>query len=249
MQLEELANASLEVAATRSRLKKRAALSACLERAGPRQAALVVSYLAGVLPQGRIGLGPATLRSLPGGTAASASLSLDETDRAFSEIAAISGQGAQAARRERLTALLTRATEAERDFLTRLILGELRQGALEGLLIDAIAEAADLPAPAVRRAVMLAGEPASVAAAALAEGAAGLERFRLEPLRPIQPMLATPTEDMASALATLERAGLEYKLDGARVQIHRVGRDVRIFTRQLHDAVSYTHLTLPTKIV
>ena len=238
MQLQHLTHASREVAATRSRLRKRAALSACLDRAGPAEAALVVSYLSGVLPQGRIGLGPSILRDLPGGTAAEATLSLADTDRIFDEIAGISGQGSQAARREHLADLFGRATETERDFLMRLILGELRQGALEGLLIEAIADAARLPAPAVRRAVMLAGEPASVAAAALAEGAAGLDRFRLEPLRPVQPMLASPTEDMTTAMASLEQAGLEYKLDGARVQIHRVGRDVRIFTRQLHDVTA-----------
>jgi DNA ligase-1 len=238
MQLQHLAHASREVAATRSRLRKRAALSACLDRAGPAEAALVVSYLSGVLPQGRIGLGPSILRDLPGGTAAEATLSLADTDRIFDEIAGISGQGSQAARREHLADLFGRATETERDFLMRLILGELRQGALEGLLIEAIADAARLRAPAVRRAVMLAGEPASVAVAALAEGAAELDRFRLEPLRPVQPMLASPTEDMTTAMASLEQAGLEYKLDGARVQIHRVGRDVRIFTRQLHDVTA-----------
>jgi DNA ligase-1 len=238
MQLQDLANASREVAATRSRLKKRAALSACLDKAGSAEAALVVSYLSGVLPQGRIGLGPSILRDVPGGTAAEASLSLADTDRTFDEIAGISGPGSQAARRERLADLFGRATETERDFLTRLILGELRQGALEGLLVEAIAEAAGLPAADVRRAVMLAGEPGSVAAAALAEGAAGLARFRLELMRPIQAMLASPAEDMTTAMADLERAGLEYKLDGARVQIHRVGRDVRIFTRQLHDVTA-----------
>ena len=146
MQLQDLANASREVAATRSRLKKRAALSACLDKAGSAEAALVVSYLSGVLPQGRIGLGPSILRDVPGGTAAEASLSLADTDRTFDEIAGISGPGSQAARRERLADLFGRATETERDFLTRLILGELRQGALEGLLVEAIAEAAGLPA-------------------------------------------------------------------------------------------------------
>ncbi len=236
MQLSDLTDASREVASTRSRLKKRAVLGACLRRAGPAEAAIAVAYLSGTLPQGRIGLGPAILRRTRWGEAAAEpTLSLAETDRAFAGIAAIEGAGSQAARRERLGTLFARATVDERDFLTRLILGELRQGALEGLLVEAIADAAGLPVSDVRRAVMLAGEPASVAETALAEGAAGLARYRLEPLRPIQPMLAAPAEDIGDAMATLGEAGLEYKLDGARVQVHRVGREVRVFSRGLND--------------
>jgi DNA ligase-1 len=236
MQLSDLTDVSREVASTRSRLKKRAALSACLRRAGPAEAAVAVAYLAGTLPQGRIGLGPAILRRTAWGEAAAGpTLSLADTDRAFTRIAAIEGAGSEAARRERLGALFGRATVAEREFLARLILGELRQGALEGLLVEAIADAAALPAADVRRAAMLAGEPASVAEVALAEGAAGLARYRLEPLKPIQPMLASPADDIGDAMATLGEAGLEYKLDGARVQIHRVGRDVRVFSRGLND--------------
>jgi DNA ligase-1 len=239
MELHALVNASREVAATRSRLEKRAALVECLRRAGPCGAALAVSYLTGALPQGRIGLGPKTLRQLAQAEpSASASLSLAETDRAFAEIASLHGPGSQAARRERLTDLLARATAAERDFLIRLILGELRQGALEGLLVESIAHAAKLPASDVRRAVMLAGQPASVAEAALRDGLAGLAQFRLEPLQPIQPMLASPAEDIAGAMAKLEEAALEYKLDGARVQIHRAGREVRIFSRGLNDVTA-----------
>jgi DNA ligase-1 len=239
MQLIELTQTSREVASTRSRLRKRAALGACIGTAGPGEAALAVSYLAGALPQGRIGLGPAILRDLAGGESAEQpSLSLAETDRAFQDIAGITGAGSQAARRERLAALFARATADERDFLIRLILGELRQGALEGLLVEAIAAAAELPPSDVRRAVMLAGEPAAVAAAAMRDGADGLARFRLEPMEPIQPMLASPAEDMGGAIERLGEAGLEYKLDGARVQIHRVGRDVRIFSRRLNDVTA-----------
>jgi DNA ligase-1 len=239
MELQALVNASRKVAATRSRLEKRATLGECLRRAGPGDVAVAVAYLGGALPQGRIGLGPAMLRQLAQTEpAADAALSLAETDRAFAEIASLHGPGSQAARRERLRDLFARATAAERDFLIRLILGELRQGALEGLLVEAIAEAAKLPASDVRRAVMLAGQPGSVAEAALRDGPAGLARFRLEPLQPIQPMLASPAEDIGEAMATLKEAALEYKLDGARVQIHRVGRDVRIFSRGLNDVTA-----------
>lgn len=236
MRLHDLAVVSRDVASTRSRLRKRAILSDCLRRAGAAEAGLAVFYLIGTLPQGRIGLGPAVLRRVAGGEAApEPALSLAATHRAFDEIAAMAGAGSQAARRERLGALLARATEEEQRFLTRLILGELRQGALEGVLVEAIADAARLPAADVRRAVMLAGTPAPVAAAALDAGAAGLARFRLEPMKPVQPMLAAPAEDVDAAMATLGEAALEYKLDGARVQIHRVGRDVRIFSRALND--------------
>ena len=249
MQLADLAAVSTDVAATRSRLAKRAALSAALHRAAPDEVALVVSYLTGALPQGRIGLGYATIRDL--GTAAPAAgtapepeaarapaLTLRDVDGAFERIAAARGKGSQAARRDLLAALFARATAPERDFLARLILGELRQGALEGVLADAIAEAAALDAAAVRRAVMLAGELPAVAEIALTEGAAGLARFRLTPLLPIQPMLAQPAVDIDAAMEALGEAALEYKLDGARVQIHKVESEVRIFSRRLNDVTA-----------
>jgi len=239
MQLSELARVSNLVAATRSRLEKRSLLSRCLRQAAPAEVALVVDYLTGRLPQGRIGLGPAILRWLASAEAASTpTLSLAEVDAAFARIGATRGKGSQEARREQLAALFARATAPERDFLVRLILGELRQGALEGLLIDAIAEAAAVDVADVRRAVMLAGELAGVAAAALGEGHAGLARFRLTPLSPIQPMLAQPVADIDEAIKSLGEAALEYKLDGARVQIHKVESDVRIFSRRLNDVTA-----------
>ncbi len=236
MQLVDLVNVSLNVAGTRSRLKKREFLSACLRSAGPRQVGLVVNYLSGTLPQGRIGLGPAIVREMFSEPVASeASLSLDEVDRTFSEIGGISGKGSQQRRREVLGRLFARATGVERDFVARLILGEIRQGALEGVLVEAIADATEIPADEVRRAVMLASDPAPVAVAAMQEGRSGLEQFRLEPMSPVRPMLASPAEDIADAMQSLGEAALEYKLDGARVQIHRVGTDVRIFSRRLND--------------
>jgi ATP-dependent DNA ligase I len=240
VQLAELVTASAEVAATRSRLRKRSVLSACLRRAAADgELPVAVSYLTGTLPQGRIGLGFANVRGLGGAASANApALTLGVVDSVFERIAATRGKGSQGARQAELAALFARATAAESDFLIRLIVGELRQGALEGVLIDAIADAAGLDVADVRRAVMLAGELPCVAEVALGEGSAGLARFRLRPLTPIQPMLAQPATDMGAAIASLGEAALEYKLDGARVQIHKVGSEVRIFSRRLNDVTA-----------
>jgi DNA ligase-1 len=239
MRLFEVVDASSVVAATRSRLAKRAALSRCLREAAPNEVPLIVDYLTGALPQGRIGLGFAIIRDLASSEPATTStLTLRDVDAAFARIANIRGKGSQTARREQLAGLFARATAEERDFLIRLILGELRQGALEGVLVEAIADAASLAVADVRRAVMLAGELAGVAEAALTEGNSGLARFRLTPLSPIQPMLAQPAADIDEAIASLGEAALEYKLDGARVQIHKLESDVRIFSRRLNDVTA-----------
>src|SRR5581483_3286689 len=134
--------------------------------------------------------------------------------------------------------LLRRATRDEQDFLIRLLFGELRQGALEGVLVDAIARASAIPAAQIRRAAMLAGELPAVARAAIVDGAAALERFILQPLQPIQPMLADTAADVGAALADLGEASFEYKLDGARIQVHKAGDEVRVFTRNLRDVSS-----------
>ncbi|MDJ0939330.1 MAG: ATP-dependent DNA ligase [Woeseiaceae bacterium] len=239
MQLSDIVNVSAAVSATRSRLKKRAFLRDGLRAATPDEIPLVVNYLGGVLPQGRIGLGPAIVRQVAAESpAADASLSLAEVDATFDTIATTAGKGSQAAKRNALGRLFSRATAEERDFLIRLVLGELRQGALEGVLVEGIADAADLPAADVRRAVMLAADPAPVALAALTEGADGLTRFRLEPMSPVKPMLAQPTDDIGTAMETLGEAALEYKLDGARIQVHRLGDEVRIFSRRLNEVTN-----------
>ena len=212
-------------------------ISDCLRAANKESdIGLVVSYLGGVLPQGRIGLGPAIVRELANEHVASqATLSLADVDRSFSAIAKINGTGAQQRRRKELGHLFSRATADERDFLARLIIGEIRQGALEGILVEAIADATGIAVDSIRRAVMLASDPASVARTAMFEGLKGLDRFRLMPLTPVRPMLAQPAEGIDDAMNSLGEAALEYKLDGARVQIHRVGSEVRIFSRRLHD--------------
>jgi len=237
--LSELVDVSNAVAGTQSRLEKRERLARLLREARGPEVPVAVSYLAGTLPQGRIGLGPAILRDLAGEKpAAGPSLELPEIDDAFTRIAKTGGRGSQQKRRDLLAGLFARATASEQDFLARLIVGELRQGAMEGVLVEAIADAAGIPADDVRRAVMLASDPAPVAAAAFEDGPAGLERFRLEPLTPVRPMLAQPAADMNEALAKLGCAALEVKLDGARVQVHRAGGDLRIFSRQLNDVTA-----------
>jgi DNA ligase-1 len=232
--LEEIARTSANVAATRARLAKVERLAACLGRLGAEEVPVAVTYLSGALPQGTIGVGWASVRDLPS-PATSASLGLLEVHAALERIKAASGKGSQAARRRELSDLFARTTDPERRFLVGLLMGELRQGALEGVMVDAVARAADVPPGDVRRALMLAGDLATVARAALAKGPEGLARFRLALLRPVQPMLAQTAEDLDEALSRVGSAAVEWKLDGARIQVHRVGDDVRVFTRNLAD--------------
>jgi DNA ligase-1 len=198
---------------------------------------VVVAYLSGELRQRRTGVGWASLRELPV-PAAEPSLTVAEVDDTLERVAAVSGTGSAAIRRELVQGLFRRATANEQALLRGLLTGELRQGALEGVMLDAVAQAAGLPGPDVRRAVMLRGAVGPVAQAALAEGAAGLAQFRLEVGRPVQPMLAAPGADVAEAMARLGTAALEWKLDGVRVQVHRSGTDVLVFTRSLDDITS-----------
>jgi DNA ligase-1 len=240
VRLADLVETSRAVASTRSRLEKVDRLAALLRRAAPEEVGLVASWLAGDLPQGRIGIGGAVLRDAAAAATAAdqPTLGLGDVDRAFEELARVSGPGASRERRRRLAALLARATSEERAFLFALALGELRQGALEGILVDAVAKAAGADAGEVRRAAMAAGALPPVAAVAIAEGPAALARFALRVLEPVQPMLAQTAADPAEALAALGAAGLEHKLDGARIQLHRQGGDVRVFTRSLRDVTA-----------
>jgi DNA ligase-1 len=230
--LAELVAASTAVAATRSRLAKVAAIAECLRSAGPGEVAIATSYLSGELRQRRTGVGWASLRDLPA-PAAAPSLHLTDVDGAFARIEALAGAGSAATRREQLAALFARATAEEQRFLAQLAGGELRQGALAGIVTDGVAVAAGVPAPAVRRAAMLAGDLPAVAEAALGEGEAGLGTFHLQLGRPVQPMLAKTAPSLAAALAQTGRAAVEWKLDGVRIQVHRDGDDVTIFTRTL----------------
>ncbi|MEP7208221.1 MAG: ATP-dependent DNA ligase [Casimicrobiaceae bacterium] len=230
---------SAQVAATSSRRDKAAAIAALLRSLTLDETAIVVAYLAGELPQGRIGIGWAALREArPADAADAPTLAVAEVNATLEAIAATSGSGSAAQRTRRLAGLLERATAAEQDFLTRLLQGELRQGALEGLMIEGVAAAAGLRPADVRRAAMVAGGIGRVAVSALAEGNAGLARFAIMAFQPIAPMLAQPADDIASALASLGTAALEWKMDGARVQVHRQGNAVRLYTRSLNDVTA-----------
>jgi ATP-dependent DNA ligase I len=235
MLLAEIAQTSADVAATSSRLAKVARLADCLGHASGDEIGVAVEYLAGTLPQGTIGVGWAALRTLPDPAEPPPTLEVLEVDAAVSRIAALGGPGSQAGRRDELQSLFGRATELEQRFLTGLFLGELRQGALEGVMVDALASAAGLPAAQVRRALMLAGELGAVATAALGAGSEGLAGFQLTVLRPIQPMLAQTGDDLDDALARIHPARVEWKLDGARLQVHRLGDHIRAYTRNLAD--------------
>ena len=239
MLLIEIVNTSQKIAGTSSRLEKIAVLSACLRSVSADEIEIAVNYLAGRLRQGNIGIGGAMLHAASTDTVAtSSSLTLQEVDGAFEEIRQTTGGGSNAARRRILSMLFSRATRAEQHFLTRLAVGELRQGALEGIMVEAIAKAAQHPSAEVRRAVMLAGDLAAVAKAALTEGLAGLRSFSLQLLQPVQPMLAQPATDVAEALREIADVAFEYKMDGARVQLHKSGNDIRVFTRTLNDVTS-----------
>jgi ATP-dependent DNA ligase I len=236
MQFFDVVTASEALAATRSRKAKIATLAEFLTRAGSRELAAVVAFLTGAPTQGRIGTGWRTLAEL--GTRSwtgPPALTVVEVDETLGKVAAASGTGSAGRRAEILRALFAGATEAEQRFLFRLLTGELRQGALEGVMLDAIAAAAEVPPEAVRRAFMLSGRLPVTALAAMTGGEPALARFRLQLGRPLRPMLASPAESLDVAMAEHAAAVVEYKMDGARIQVHRDRDEVRVYTRTLRD--------------
>jgi DNA ligase 1 len=235
--LDDVVSVSRAVAETSSRKAKIAHLAALLQRAGDA-APVVASWLTGELPQGRIGIGPAAVRDARTAPADEAALSVDEVHTVFDAIATVSGAGSTARRVELLRSLMARATQAEQEFLARLLWGELRHGALEGVMADAVARACGIPVSDVRRAAQVAGELPAVVRAALSGGTDALRVFDIALFRPVQPMLAQPADDAADAMSRLGSAYLDYKLDGARVQVHRSGDDVRVYTRRLNEATA-----------
>jgi len=247
----ELVATSEAVKSTRSRQQKVEHLAACIRAlvaespgaaaaGAPRSPARVgVAYLTGELPQGRIGLGPKAVLENPPSTALdSSSLSLADVDATFDAMAALRGAGSVGGRLRAWLGLLERCTASEQAYLRRLVLGELRQGALESLVADAVARATAVSPVSVRRALMLAGSLPDIVLEAAAGGEAALARYRIQLFRPLQPMLAQTAETPEEALSSLERAVFEYKLDGARVQAHKDGDEVRVYTRQLSDVTA-----------
>lgn len=232
MLLAELVQTWRAVAESPARSVKVALLADALRRAEPAELPVVVRYLSGELRQRRTGLGYAAVRQAPP-PATTASLTVAEVDGVFGTVAAAAGPGSATARRALLAGLLAGGTLAEQAFLRGLVLGELRQGALESLVVDAVARASGLAGSDVRRAVMLCGAVPPVAVAALT--GQGLGGFRLQVGRPVQPMLAQTAGSVAEALARTGPAGVEWKLDGVRVQIHRIGAEVAVFTRSLEE--------------
>jgi DNA ligase-1 len=234
MLLREVVATSEQVAATPKRLLKIELLAGLLGGLAPDEIEIGVGFLTGDLRQGNIGVGHASLKKLAQ-PASDPKLNLLDADRFLTDIGTVGGPGSQAERRRSLDELMGRATKPEQDFLVRLILGDLRQGASEGIMVEAIARAADVPAALVRRAALFRGDLRVVARAARGGGTEALEGFGLEVLRPVLPMLAQTAETVTSALESLAPAAIEWKIDGARIQAHRRGGEIRIFTRNLAD--------------
>ena len=234
--LAEVVEASHAVAATRSRTAKTAALAALFARCDPAEVGVVVSHLSGVLPQRRLGVGFRSLGTLPE-PATEPSLTVAEVDAAFGRLAATAGAGSAASRRTELAGLLGRATADEQQFLRDLITGNLRQGALDGVVLGAVAAAYGVPDAVVRRAAMLAGTAAEVASLAARGGTAALEEVGLVVGRPVRPMLAASAKTAEEAVASVGGGELlvDGKLDGIRVQVHRRSGAVSVFTRSLDE--------------
>jgi DNA ligase-1 len=240
MLLAAVVETSRRVAETTRRLEKVDLLSRLLRELQPDEIEIVVRFLAGSIRQGRIGIGYAALRDAKGPASATPSLEIAEVDRTFQSIVATSGSGSQRQRMELLHQMLARSTEPEQQFLMRLLMGELRQGALEAVMVEALGKASGVAVETVRRAVMLAGDIAPVARALLEQGEAALAQYDVRLFRPVQPMLAGTADDVTEALADLGdgEAALEFKLDGARVQVHRSGDDVVVYSRSLNDVTA-----------
>jgi DNA ligase 1 len=233
--LVDVVAASSAVTQASSRSRKVEILAELLRRLEPHEVPVAVGFLSGAPRQGRVGVGYSTVYGIGSAPAADASLSIEELDRAITEVQATTGSGSAAGRREILGELFGRATEQEADFVKRLFTGELRQGALAGVMIDAVAKASGVPGELARRALMLSGDLTRTAEIAMTTGEAGLREVGLELFRPILPMLASTAETVSEAVAGFERASVEWKLDGIRIQIHRRGDEVRVYTRNLND--------------
>ncbi|WP_185091064.1 ATP-dependent DNA ligase [Gordonia oryzae] len=240
MRFSAVVRASTEIAATRSRIAKTTVLRELLATAAD-EVGLVVAWLSGEVPQGRLGIGWRTVRVIDVAPIRDeeSQLTVVEVDGTFTRLATTSGPGSVAARVELLGELFGRATADEQNFLLRLLTGELRQGALAGVMVEAIIAVSEQPASLVRRAHMLTGSLSDTAISAIGGGRAVLEGIGLQVGRAVSPMLATPAEDLDSALASLgPDLVVDHKLDGARIQVHRDGDEVAVFTRTLNDVTA-----------
>jgi DNA ligase 1 len=233
--LADVVGASSEVAGTSSRSRKIAILAELLRRLDPDEIPIVVGVLSGVPRQGRVGVGYSTVYGVDHARAVEPTLTVRDLDRALVLISEATGPGSAALRKDILGDLFSRATDQEARFLKRLLTGELRQGALAGLMVDAIAQAAGVSGALARRALMLSGDLTRTAEIALLAGEEGLRAVGLELFRPVFPMLASTAGTVEEAIAGFDRASVEWKLDGIRIQIHRHRDDVRIYTRNLNE--------------
>jgi DNA ligase 1 len=233
--LVELVSASKAVTETPARSRKVAILSELLQHLEAHEVPIAVGFLTGVPRQGRVGVGYSTIYGIDAGPAEEPTLSIDELDLAIARVLETRGSGSAGRRRELLEGLLDRATEEEADFVGRLFTGGLRQGALAGLMTDAVAKAAGVPGELARRALMLSGDLTRTAEIAMSSGEEGLRAVGFELFRPILPMLASTAESTSEAVDGFERASVEWKLDGIRIQIHRRGDEVGVYTRNLNE--------------
>jgi DNA ligase-1 len=234
--LRDLVDISEKVGAAPKKKEKASLLAQFFRRAREKEISLAAFYLSGELPQGRLGIGWATLQeAFKGSSFQPNPLSLIDLDLYLESIAREKGSGSSGRKVQSLREILSHSEEREKEFLAKLIMGEIRQGALEGLVLEALAQATSLPIDLLQRSLMFSGSIGEVARTAVEEGASGLFRFQPKLFHPISPMLASPVEGEVEAIERLGEAGWEYKIDGARIQVHKDGEEIRIFTRHLKE--------------
>jgi DNA ligase 1 len=233
--LADVVTASRNLAATSSRSRKVAILAELLGRIDPSEIAIVVGLLTGVPRQGRVGVGYSTIYGIDRRSPLEAAVTIDDLDRAIAEVQGMTGSGSATKRKQLLGELLGRATAQEADFVKRLFTGDMRQGALAGLMVEAVGKAARARVELVRRALMLSGDLTHTAEVALTEGEDGLRAVRFEIFQPTLPMLASTAASVTEAVGHFDRSSVEWKLDGVRIQIHRRYDHVRIYTRNLNE--------------
>jgi DNA ligase-1 len=238
MLLAGIVEASRQVSETTKRLEKTALLAALLKQLPAEEIEPAVAFLSGSLRQGRMGIGYATLHATVPEAASAPSLEILQVDRLFDQLAGVKGSGAEQRKRFLLGEIFRHATREEQQFLFRLMGGELRQGALEGIMLEALAKATNVATERIRRAAMMAGGSAAIAKAVFEKGESGLAQFDIQLFRPVQPMLAQSAEDVGAALAELGEAALEYKLDGARIQVHKSQERVAVYSRGANEVTA-----------